>query len=136
MRRFDPFPVRLDCSGIAPMSVIDYRDICGDRSVLKKVLKPGRGPETPPLHARVQVLYVGTFPETGEVFDKSNTLGAPFAFELAPGVVIPGYASSACHLVCCGTPLIPTPQWIQSNYDYSGFFPGFKLSVTGVVVVF
>eukprot|EP00041_Stephanoeca_diplocostata_P025549 m.671284 g.671284 ORF g.671284 m.671284 type:complete len:341 (+) comp22769_c0_seq47:443-1465(+) len=78
----------------SPMSVIGYWDICGDRSVLKKVLKPGLGSETPPLHARVHVHYVGSFPETGEVFDKSNTLGAPFAFELAPGVVIPGWVDA------------------------------------------
>src|SRR5690348_5332774 len=65
-------------------------DLSGDGGVLKEVITPGHGDETPPKGSDVKVHYVGTL-VNGSKFDSSRDRDDPFSFKLGQGQVIKGW---------------------------------------------
>eukprot|EP00301_Raphidiophrys_heterophryoidea_P019770 c4624_g1_i1.p1 GENE.c4624_g1_i1~~c4624_g1_i1.p1 ORF type:complete len:517 (-),score=111.62 c4624_g1_i1:849-2399(-) len=66
-------------------------DITGDGGVLKEILVPGTGEETPKKNDEVYVHYVGTLASDGSKFDSSRDRADPFHFKLGTGSVIKGW---------------------------------------------
>jgi len=61
-------------------------DICGDGSILKEILTPGTGDETPTPGTKCTVHYVGTL-QDGTKFDSSRDRNDPFKFTIGQGVI-------------------------------------------------
>ena len=57
-------------------------DISGDGGVLKEILAPGHGEESPASGDDVSVHYTGTLLSDGSKFDSSLDRNAPFTFKL------------------------------------------------------
>ncbi|KAK3600787.1 hypothetical protein CHS0354_009218 [Potamilus streckersoni] len=72
--------------------VLDRIDVTEnkDGGILKEILKPGTGDETPSQGDKVKVHYVGML-EDGTEFDSSRTKGEEFTFDLGRGKVIQGW---------------------------------------------
>ena len=65
----------------------DWKDICGDGSIFKKIVKPGDATSDKPiLGAGVKCHYVGRLLD-GTKFDSSRDRSAPFEFKAGSGVI-------------------------------------------------
>lgn len=65
----------------------DWKNICGDGSIFKKIVKPGdAASDKPILGAGVKCHYVGRLLD-GTKFDSSRDRSAPFEFKAGSGVI-------------------------------------------------
>ena len=71
------------------------QDLCGDGTLLKRVLREGAGKERPDLGASCCVHYVGTLASTGETFDSSRDRDKPLDFRAGSGVIT-GWSLAVC----------------------------------------
>ena len=61
-------------------------DLCGDGSLLKKIMQEGEGEETPAEGQGVKCHYIGTLLD-GTKFDSSRDRGSHFEFSIGQGVI-------------------------------------------------
>jgi len=69
----------------------EWTPLTEDGGVIKKILTPGTGDETPPEGANVICHYVGTLVSDGSKFDSSRDRDSPFNFPIGKGKVIKGW---------------------------------------------
>lgn len=75
---------------------MEEQDVCGDKSVLKTVLRAGAGDGAFPTEGKkVTVDYVGSLPHPDNLtFDSSRERGKRFVFTIGRTPVIAGYVHS------------------------------------------
>jgi len=74
---------------VLPLAGLGFAEIVPDK-LWKRIIKEGEG-DSPQVHSKVEVHYVGTLYPSGDKFDSSRDRGTPFDFKLGMGSVIKGW---------------------------------------------
>eukprot|EP00035_Acanthoeca_spectabilis_P007711 m.141628 g.141628 ORF g.141628 m.141628 type:complete len:2007 (+) comp14051_c0_seq1:120-6140(+) len=85
--------VPVSSTPLVPEGYVDVTST-GDQSVLKKILREGRGDSRPPDASEVTVHYVGKLVQTQIIFDASRKRNTPYKFKIGSSKSIKGMSEA------------------------------------------